>query len=609
MFSLTTSTLISRQDSEDAVAYFRAHPDYRQVAAFILGWVFLSSLRHIWRSPFLRELTATLFEAVYALVRGQKSPEADREKSSSFYSRSTSQSGKLRRIEHSTLAFLLCLCFLLASLTQFLSLLYFDPSKGAVCAFVLGVGLITDQLGRVFGLAALTVELRRCGARVWEAWLIAAFSIASLGLIATTVGIALGEVRGVPNLEVGICVQRHFFPTSIAASGIDLILEMYSLLRMVSLVEPSLRFLVLQDIRIRRAASLILMDLIILVPRAISTNVLGDFLPFCFGAVVVLSAFGSKTIPMETSRRVPETPAFLDTRPMSFVTGRGSPVMSSVAPGPRSVQLSSDAQSGEFVIESQNSEQGSWVSVHAPSQRDGSIAGAVIQTAVRRPVPPHVPVDDATSLGLAPAVISPSEIPEELQAYNGKIIPSQTRFAAVWEVDLPLGLAPPPRSGRPPLSVETPPVSRRRLSPRASREEYITRSPGSTIFGSDIVRNLSQRKDRLGVSSAVDMPPSRRGSVFPSPVSQRPSWISAHVVPDNNLPVVHEADASSLALTFGRNRASFKFPEESPTSFYPSEPHPSLSPLPTPWMSRPFRPVLRGPRPLPAVSPLPPLTL
>lgn len=67
-------------------------------------------------------------------------------------------------------------------------------------AFVLAVGLITDQLARIFGLAALILELRRCGARAWEAWLVGAFLLASLGLIAATVGVALGEVR---------CVSIH----------------------------------------------------------------------------------------------------------------------------------------------------------------------------------------------------------------------------------------------------------------------------------------------------------------------------------------------------------------------------------------------------------------
>ena len=97
------------------------------------------------------------------------------------------------------------------------------------------------------------------------------------------------------NLCCRLSSQPSFFPTSIVASGIDLVLEMYALFRLISLVDPSLRFLVLQDIRIRRAGSLIVMDLAILIPRAISTNVLGDFLPFAFTAILVLCTLNTFT--------------------------------------------------------------------------------------------------------------------------------------------------------------------------------------------------------------------------------------------------------------------------------------------------------------------------
>ena len=76
-----------------------------------------------------------------------------------------------------------------------------------------------------------------------------------------------------------------FMPTSLTVSLILIVLELYVLLRLlVGLSLPS----GLLDIRVSRAAALFVFDLAVLVPDAVECNVLGDFIPFSVGAVIVL---------------------------------------------------------------------------------------------------------------------------------------------------------------------------------------------------------------------------------------------------------------------------------------------------------------------------------
>ena len=64
-----------------------------------------------------------------------------------------------------------------------------------------------------------------------------------------------------------------------------IVLEVYVLARLLIGLPLPRGFL---DFRISRILALHVLDLAVLVPDAIATNVLGDFLPFSVGAVIVL---------------------------------------------------------------------------------------------------------------------------------------------------------------------------------------------------------------------------------------------------------------------------------------------------------------------------------
>jgi len=164
MSRLRLAPSTSQVQSAQFVNDYISHPDYRLVAAFFLGWVFLSSLRHVWFSAFLQELMWALYEIANRLrgraVTSERFPQEKPGDASAHRSSLEQRDG---------LVLILCLGFMLASLASFLSLLTFYPygSRGA-CAFVIAATSIASQVARVFGLVILIHNLKNRSVRTWE---------------------------------------------------------------------------------------------------------------------------------------------------------------------------------------------------------------------------------------------------------------------------------------------------------------------------------------------------------------------------------------------------------------------------------------------------------
>ena len=110
------------------------HTRSRLVAAFSLGWVFLSGLRHVWFSAFLRELM-WICKAVYDRLRGRSeepvtSTGSPHQESAGIHRSSSCVEKVYRRKQRDAPVLLLCMAFTLASLSSFLSLLTFYPIAG-----------------------------------------------------------------------------------------------------------------------------------------------------------------------------------------------------------------------------------------------------------------------------------------------------------------------------------------------------------------------------------------------------------------------------------------------------------------------------------------------
>ena len=84
-----------------------------------------------------------------------------------------------------------------------------------------------------------------------------------------------------------------FLPVSLSLSLLFALLEAYCLGRFINLLCPSFLRMrhqldALRDARILRTLGLLVLDILTIVPDAVPTNVLGDYIPFSIGAVIVL---------------------------------------------------------------------------------------------------------------------------------------------------------------------------------------------------------------------------------------------------------------------------------------------------------------------------------
>jgi hypothetical protein len=80
---------------------------------------------------------------------------------------------------------------------------------------------------------------------------------------------------------------------SLVSSLIFFGLEIYTLVRLIGLIFPQNtvlehRVAAVKDIRVLRVLSLIFLELLTIVPSAIPTNILGEFIPLSIGALAVL---------------------------------------------------------------------------------------------------------------------------------------------------------------------------------------------------------------------------------------------------------------------------------------------------------------------------------
>ena len=128
------------------------HTRSRLVAAFFLGWVFFSGLRHVWFSAFLREMMWTC-KAISDRWRGRTEEPVTftgslHEETVRMHKSSSSCVAEMDRAEQRDApVLLLCMAFMLTSLSSFLSLLTFDPNTGQTtcgeCGSTKSAGMIS----------------------------------------------------------------------------------------------------------------------------------------------------------------------------------------------------------------------------------------------------------------------------------------------------------------------------------------------------------------------------------------------------------------------------------------------------------------------------------
>ncbi|PCH41023.1 hypothetical protein WOLCODRAFT_162747 [Wolfiporia cocos MD-104 SS10] len=301
MSGTNLSGQVAVQDPQNpSVQEFYAHPDYRVVAAFVLGWVFLNSVYYTACSTLLREAIRRCCRTCRFHRPDQRSidieaPGADEKHSVNVR---LGQSSSVRDdTDSGAFIFILNICFAFAAFAQFCSLLDLGGSDGntIACTFVIAWASMASHCARMSGLLMLSREMGRLGIRRWETYLIWAGLLSVLGLVFALNAIGTGNTSLVGPSGNSICYRQYFLPLSLSLSAGLMSLELFCTLRLISLNSPTSR---LRDVvvgalnlNVTRALSLLVLDVMVVVPAAIWVNMLAQYIPYSVGSILVLVTF------------------------------------------------------------------------------------------------------------------------------------------------------------------------------------------------------------------------------------------------------------------------------------------------------------------------------
>jgi len=435
-----------------------------------------------------------------------------------------------------TLAFALSLCFVFASIARFTSLLSFQPDGAAACAFVIAWGGMAAQTARLIGLVMLFSDLRYLGITKWESIVLIVWTIAGIVFVFVNNAIGTGTISPLVMTGFAVCERKYVLPLSLVSSSIYLVLELYVSGRLLSFFSPKLsprhhQLGALQDLRVLRALSLLLLEVLTIVPLATAPNELGEIIPFCVGSILVLMAF-NRRYPVQADTPINSIPQSGSSHQQS---GAGSAVPS--AGWRRSLLLSLPTASrhpptqampvphpfSAVSLRYPTLQSDEWTDhPHLHTARSDKVleTGSVrsvkhgfIQIAEHTTPPGHsglVITPPRSVVQTDPRISDPSQNPQQsARPFPGRIVPSQT---ALGEYLTPRPLPshsslPTPR--RPTIITDVQP------QPAAPHPQILTAvlSPRSALFGSDIIRPSG------GMQSQFSAPPSRTVSFQASDVS------------------------------------------------------------------------------------------
>ncbi|CAE7221261.1 unnamed protein product [Rhizoctonia solani] len=308
-FSSYAYSLMSLGLESPSVQEFVDHPDQRTISAFFLGWTFIACLRYLAlatiRHPFTTHLVrAALRKPVLVTLSERQDKNLDLEEGnhvqnwlrSTLENSARTASDRPEGTRH--LSIVLTVALTLGILTSFLSLLDFRSSdQDVLCIIVIAWTGISISCAKLAGLLRVTFDLQRLGVRRIETIVSWVVVVMSFGATLAHVTISIGATRDVVQLPgVSLCYRRHFLLTSLIVSLLNIVLELYFMGRTFFLLVPHFlqfhhKVEVMMDVRVARVASILILDLLTLLPSALSINTAAEFIPLSLGALLVLAAF------------------------------------------------------------------------------------------------------------------------------------------------------------------------------------------------------------------------------------------------------------------------------------------------------------------------------
>ncbi|KAM5540512.1 hypothetical protein V8D89_005970 [Ganoderma adspersum] len=181
------------------------------------------------------------------------------------------------------------------------------------------------QAARLVGLVVLVLELHFRRGTSLEFYCLCAALVVGLSFVLAYTATNTGAISVVNTLGLAVCNRIPFAPTALLSSFAFIILELYVGARFLDWhgCQTSLGAFFMQSAnrQVARAGSLFLLEILTVVPNAVVTNQLAQFIPFSIGALVVLGVFnyGIKDSIAVPASRIP-TPLVLSIQPSRVPT-------------------------------------------------------------------------------------------------------------------------------------------------------------------------------------------------------------------------------------------------------------------------------------------------
>lgn len=298
---------------------FLQNPSLRTVDAFFLGGAFLLALMYICKSAAIRSLSET-FGSISLRRSTPSTPESleadldEKERLRKWVE--DILLGPAESLDPKNLVFILCIFVANASLAMFGATLIFSKGQELMCTFLVAWGGLSSEMIRVVGFIRLSLELQALHSRKWELYLNWFYMVVIIAFMLLNNAVEWGALRSPRNFDtIYLCYRQHSLSTSLLSSLLNVLFELYVVLRLAILLTPSFllgrhRWGGLKDIRLGMALSLLLMDLLTVVPHAIPVSIAADYIPFSVAAIIVLIVFNHEQgLATTTLQRVDSIPS------------------------------------------------------------------------------------------------------------------------------------------------------------------------------------------------------------------------------------------------------------------------------------------------------------
>ncbi|KAG8821531.1 hypothetical protein FRC19_007666 [Serendipita sp. 401] len=279
------------------------NPSLRNISGFFLGGVFLLSIHFIISSPAVQCVTRALKRAfklnVYMPANQDALEENAEEKARVRRWVEETLLGPAENSDPKNLVLVLSLFALSSSLSMFGSTLIFQKGQNVACTFVIAWSGLSSEMIRIIGFIRLTLDLRALGMRQWEMLLNWLYILGTIVLMFVNNALAPGILRVSSTPNIALCSRQHLLSTALLNGLFNVIFELYAVVRLAVFLAPSFlhfqhRWNALQDLRIGKALSLFLLDLLTLVPFVIPVNIAAECIPWAIAVAIVLGMFNQE---------------------------------------------------------------------------------------------------------------------------------------------------------------------------------------------------------------------------------------------------------------------------------------------------------------------------